>query len=80
MNSPEKSDSELLNRLMKDDELAKMLVKFNRMYLIGRAYFDALRMARGTFNFMQYMTEHMYFSRARAELFAQASPADAFLS
>jgi hypothetical protein len=29
---------------------------------------------------MQYITDHMYFSHVRAELFALASPADSFLS
>lgn len=76
---PEKSDSELITKLMREDELAKMLVKFNRMYLLGRAYFDALRMGQGSFNFMQYITNHLYFTRVRSELFALASPADSFL-
>jgi hypothetical protein len=50
--SPQKSDSEFIHRLQRDDELARMLVKFNRMYLIGRAFFDAWRLAKGSFNFM----------------------------
>ena len=78
--TPEKSDSDLHNKLSRQDELAKMMVKFNRMYLLGRAFFDSIRMAQGSFNFMDYITKHFYFSRVRSELFALASPADAFLS
>jgi phage/plasmid-associated DNA primase len=44
MIQPEKSDSELIVKLMREEELAKMFVKFNRMYLLGRAYFDAIRL------------------------------------
>lgn len=58
MVSPEKSDSEFLTRLLKEDELARMLVKFNRMYLIGRAMFDAVRLSKGSFNFMTYLISH----------------------
>ena len=80
MVSPEKSDSEFLNRLLRQEELARMLVKFNRMYLCGRFFFDSLRLARGSFNFMTYLIQHMYFSRVRSNLFALASPADSFVS
>jgi hypothetical protein len=80
MVSPEKSDSEFLNRLLREEELARMLVKFNRTYLSGRFFFDSLRMSRGSFNFMTYVTQHLYFSRVRSTLFALASPADSFLS
>ncbi len=78
--SPEKSDSEFLSKIQKDEELAKMLVKFNRMYLIGRAYFDAVRMVEQSFNFVTYTSKHVYFSRVRADLFALASPIDLFFS